>query len=71
MTTANKKPEIDYRGITRDDPRLWNMSQLAKIMGVHRVYITRMKAAGFTMNGGKSTLKNALLFQESDKWNND
>lgn len=45
---------------TKDDPRLLNVGELAKALGVNRSYITAMKRYGFSMPLGRSTIARAL-----------
>jgi hypothetical protein len=59
MTDADT---IDYSSIKADDPRLWNISQLASILGVHRAYVSRMRSKGFKMPFGKATVAMAHEF---------
>jgi hypothetical protein len=48
--------------VSADDPRLFNMGDLAKILGVDRGYVRRMKSSGFKMPGGRSTVRRAHEF---------
>ena len=64
MPISSSLRNEDIQKITRDDPRLWNMSDLAKILGVNRSYITRMKNSGFRMPGNRASLKSAHAFLE-------
>jgi len=50
MTTANIIKDVT----------LLNATQLANMLGVNNNYITRMKASGFHMPGGRSTVQDAL-----------
>jgi hypothetical protein len=56
----------DDEKVSRDDPRLFNMNDLATILGVNRGYIRRMKFAGFKMPGGRATVDMALTFIEGN-----
>jgi hypothetical protein len=48
--------------VTVEDPRLFNMNDLARILGVHRNYIRRLKACGFRMPMGRATVAMAHNF---------
>lgn len=48
--------------VSADDPRLFNMADLAQVLGVDRQYIRRMKWSGFKMPGGRATVAAAHEF---------
>ncbi len=48
--------------VTADDPRLFNMNELATALGVNRGYIRLMKFGGFKMPGGKASVGMAHRF---------
>lgn len=50
--------------IRRSDPRLFNMSDLARVLGVSRGFINQMKRQGFKMPMGRATIEMALSFIE-------
>jgi hypothetical protein len=56
----------EEKKIPRDDPRLLNASDLARVLGVNRAYITRLKKYGFKMPMGRATISMALEFIESN-----
>lgn len=57
-----KKKPFDPSGIKLDDPRLWNIGELAIILGVHRSLVTRMVKRGFKMPFGKASVAMAHDF---------
>ena len=48
------------------DVTLLNATQLANMLGVNNNYITRMKASGFHMPGGRSTVQDALDWRKEN-----
>jgi len=56
MTTANIIKDVT----------LLNATQLANMLGVNNNYITRMKASGFHMPGGRSTVQDALDWRNAN-----
>lgn len=48
------------------DITLLNASQLAKVLGVQNNYITKMKAKGFLMPGGRCTVVDALEWRKKN-----
>lgn len=61
-TGKPKKKTFDPSGIRIDDPRLWNIGELASILGVHRQFVTRMVKCGFEMPFGKASVAMAHEF---------
>lgn len=58
-------PKESPESITRDDPRFFNMNDLAKVLGVRRSFIRRMKSQGFRMPLGRATVAMAHEFLEN------
>jgi hypothetical protein len=58
MSSKSKSKSV----VTLDDPRLWNMSQLADLLGVDRHFMTRLKRSGFKMPFGKASLASVHEF---------
>lgn len=58
------KPDESPEKISRDDPRLFNMTDLAKVLGVRRSFIRQMKAQGFRMPLGRASIAMAHRFIE-------
>ena len=52
--------------LTESDRLLKNVGELAHALGVTPVFIKRMKWAGFQMPGGRSTVKWALHWLETN-----
>lgn len=51
-----KRKDYGKPPIEATDPRLWNMTELADVMGVPIDHIRAMKKAGFKMPLGRSTI---------------
>lgn len=52
--------------VTSDDPRLFNVNDLAAVLGVKRAFITRLKRCGFKMPAGRATVSMAHDFIRSN-----
>jgi hypothetical protein len=50
------------QAISIDDPRLFNMNDLAVVLGVKRAFIRKMKSEGFRMPFGRATVAMAHEF---------
>lgn len=48
--------------ITSDDPRLFNVNDLATVLGVNRAFISKLKRCGFKMPAGRATIAMAHDF---------
>lgn len=48
--------------VTSDDPRLFNVNDLAAVLGVNRAFVTRLKRCGFKMPAGRATVSMAHEF---------
>lgn len=62
VTSAIPSGEI----VTITDARLFNMNDLAAVLGVNRGYIRRMKFGGFKMPGGMASVGMAHRFLEQN-----
>jgi hypothetical protein len=62
---SSKKKSKPVGVVTLDDPRLWNISQLAVLLGVDRHFITRLKRSGFKMPFGKASLASVHEFMRA------
>ena len=60
--SALKEDEV----VSSNDPRLFNMSDLAVILGVNRAFIRRLKSMGFKMPLGRATVAMAHRFIEEN-----
>ncbi len=62
-----KEPAIKGRPlVASDDPRLFNMIELAAALGVSRDFIIRMKKRGFKMPIGRATVSMAHRWMEAN-----
>lgn len=52
--------------VSPDDPRLFNMNDLAQALGVHRNFIRRLKSCGFKMPMGRATVAMVHKFIEEN-----
>lgn len=52
--------------VTSDDPRLFNVNDLAVVLGVKRSFVTRLKRCGFKMPCGRATIAMAHDFMRNN-----
>ena len=52
--------------VTSDDPRLFNVNDLAAVLGVKRAFISKLKRCGFKMPAGRATVSMAHEFLKTN-----